>query len=123
MQKIKIYITSLGINIALILIFSLFLNLFNYFEILNTNIYKVLLITLIGISSLTGGFYLGINSNEKGYLKGLIYGIITCIILITLSIILNANLTTSSILYYLIIIIISSISSIIGINKKKEKNN
>ena len=123
MQKITKYLLSLGLSFGLIIIFSFFINLFNYFELLSGNIYKIILILLISLSIFVGGFYLGKNQVKNGFLNGLIYGLIICIIFMFISfIIVNEQFTISSLIYYLIIIITSISSAVIGINiTSKEK--
>ena len=73
------------------------------------------------VKSLT--FYSGKNSNEKGYLVGLL----TSSLLIFLMFVINSifygiNLKLSTIIYYLILILTGVIGGTIGINKKKEDN-
>ena len=118
LNKIKKYLISLSISICLIIILAFFINILNYFDLLNNNIYKILLVITSIFSVSIGSYILGTKTDNKGYLNGLIYGIIIALLFIIISLIFNNNLSVSSFIYYLIIVITSSISSSIGINKK-----
>lgn len=125
METVKKYLISLGITFSLIIIISFFINLLNYFEILNTNAFKII-ITLTGILSIfIGAFILGKNSNKKGYLEGLKFGIIICLLMFIISYLaFDNNMLLASLIYYLILIFTSCVGSMIGINKKTlDKNN
>ena len=123
MISIKNYLLSLGTCFGLLLIFSFFINVLNYFDILNNGTYKVLL-TLSSILSIAiGSYILGTKTDNKGYLNGFLFGLITIALFLIFSILIKNNLSTSSIIYYLIITITSLISGAIGINKKTTDTN
>lgn len=123
METIKKYLISFGISFGLILIFSFFLNLFNYFDLFNPKIYKVVLILLVGTSIFIGSFLLGKKSNEKGYLEGIKYGLISCLLMFFISFLaFSTKFNIDSLIYYLILIIISIIASIAGINRKTNES-
>lgn len=123
MEKIKKYSISIGITIGLILIFAFFLNILNYFNLISTNAYKIILIFMTSISVFIGAYLLGKETNKKGYLEGIKYGFIITILFWIISFLaFDENLKISNLLYYLVILVISSIGSMFGINKKNEKN-
>lgn len=124
METIKKYLSSLGITLGLILAFSFFLNIFSYFDLLNSNIYKIILIITSAISILVGSFILGKKSDNKGYLEGIKFGLITTILFFIISFLaFSQKLTISSFIYYLILVITSSIGAMLGINKRTNQNN
>ena len=112
------YIISACITLLLLFIFSFILATLTYFELLNNNSYKIILLLFLVISVLSGSYYLGYNSLDKGYLNGLLYGVIICTLFSALSLIFNSSLSFSSFIYYFVIIITSLIGGTIGINKK-----
>lgn len=119
MENIKKYLISLGITLVLILIFSFFLNIFNYFELINGNFYKIVLILTSALSIAVGAFILGEKSENKGYLEGIKFGFITSILFFIISFLaFDQKMTTSSFIYYLILIITSSVGAMFGINKR-----
>lgn len=110
---------SLIIIFSIIIISSLIINIFYYFDILNGKVIKYFKIIFLIISFLTGGIYMGKNSPNKGYLYGLRLSFITIIIFIILGIIFN-NINFSRIIYYLITVICITFGSMIGINQKNK---
>jgi len=114
------YIKSLGLFFIIILFLNIIISFFIYFEIINLNLTKIMMIISLIISGLISGIYLGLNSNCKGYLEGIKLSLIILIIFTFFNLILR-NFNCLTILYYLIIILIISIGSMIGINKKKSK--
>jgi putative membrane protein (TIGR04086 family) len=115
------YVISICITFLLLLLFSFILAILVYFEVLTNNSYKILLLLFLVISVFSGSYYLGFNSLDKGYLNGLICGIIICVLFSAFSLIFKSSLNFSSIIYYFVIIITSLIGGTIGINKKTTK--
>ncbi len=120
MDTIKKYLKSTLITIGLMLVFCFFLNIFNYFEILPLNVYKIILVIFTIFSVFVGGFILGKSSLEKGYLEGLKFGILLVFIFFIISFLaFDKGFDYKSIIYYIILVISSCTSSMIGINKKE----
>jgi len=115
------YITSISITFLLILSFAFITAVSAYFDLFNNAIYKGILLLFLVISIFSGSYYLGYNSNDKGYLRGLIFGMIISIIFLIINIVSN-SLNASSFIYFFIIIITSLIGGTIGINKKTTYN-
>lgn len=122
MEKIKKHSLSIGISLSLILIFSFFINLLNYYDLLSANLYKISLVLLVALSIFVSAFILGKNTKEKGYLEGIKFGILIVLIMSIISYLaFDNNITIKSIIYYLILLITSATGSAFGINNKKEK--
>lgn len=122
MDEIKKYMVSIGIALGLIILFSFFINLLNYFDILSSSAYKIILVLLNTVSIILASFILGKKSNEKGYLKGIKFGLIITIIMFIISYLaFDTSISTITILYYVILIIASIIGSVFGINKNENK--
>lgn len=102
--------------VSFVLLFTLLLTLFNYFNIIdNTSIFKIIIPIL---SILIGSIYLGMHTKNSGFTKGLELGILVIIFIIIYSTI-TSKIEFKNILYYFILIITSSLGSAIGINIKK----
>lgn len=114
MNYLKSFIWSLGIFISSIII----LTIFNYFNILNSNIIKIIELFIPLISIFIGSYKIGKLSNKKGYIEGLKYSSIWIIIFLIFNSITN-NISIIGIVYLLLLIIISLLGSILGINRKK----
>ena len=71
------------------------------------------------INIFIGGFIIGLNSNQKGYLNGLFLGLIIVSILFLFSV-FSLNLQFKLIIYYLVILTSSCLGGTVGIRKKKK---
>lgn len=114
MNYLKSFIWSLGILLSSIII----LTIFNYFNILNGTILKVLELFIPIISIFIGSYMLGKTSSQKGYIEGLKYSGIWIIIFLLFNII-TKNLSLIGILYLVILVLTGVFGSILGINKKR----
>lgn len=114
----KNLLKSLLIFFISILIGSLLITLINYFSILPSNIISILNLILPVTTIFISSYKLGKQSEKKGYIEGLKFGIIIILLFIFLILILD-KLTIKSLLYYLILLLTSTLSSMIGINRKK----
>ena len=114
MNYLKSFIWSLGIFLSSIII----LTIFNYFNILNGTILKVLELFIPLISIFIGSYKLGKTSNQKGDIEGLKYSGIWVIIFLLFNII-TKNITLMGILYLILMILMGVFASILGINKKR----
>lgn len=112
------YLKSLGYTFGIVIISTLIITIFNYFNILNGLTFKIVKIIIPLISIFIGSFLLGKNSNKKGYIEGIKYGLI-CTIIFLLVNIFTKNLHLTTILFFILILLISIFGSIIGINRKK----
>ena len=120
MNIVKKYLISLGISMGFILILVFFLNILNYFDVLSNSIYKGFLVLFSMFSVVVGSYILGTKTDNKGYLNGLVYGLVIVILFIIISLFDGHDLNLSSFIYYLIIVITSTIGGSVGINKKPE---
>lgn len=120
-MNIKKYLIALGYTFTSIIGFTIFITIFNYFDILNPSILKVLKIIISIIAMFIGGFIIGKKSDKKGYLEGIKLGIIYIIIIFLLSILGLSNFKFSKLLFYLMLILSSSIGSMFGINKNTKE--
>ena len=115
---LKNYLISLGYFFTIFLISTLIQTIFNYFNLLSTNIISIIKLLIPILSIFIASYKLGTKSKQKGYLEGIKLGIIIIGIFITITL-LTDKLSIKSLLYYLILMIASILSSMIGINKKK----
>lgn len=108
--------------ISSILIITFLVTLLNYFNIISDKIISIFKILIPIISLFIGGFYIGKNSNNKGYLEGLkLGGIFSIFLLIFNFLALNNSFKLKYLLFYLILIVSSILGSMIGINRKKKQ--
>ena len=109
------YLKSLLWCFCILIISSIIITIFNYFNVINGIVLKIIPI----ISIFIGSYRLGKFSNEKGYIEGIKYGLIWVILFAVICLICKV-FDWTSIIYYFILLFISILGSILGINKKKK---
>lgn len=103
-----------------ILVFSIILSIFYYFNLIGSNMLHYLQLFITAISMLVGGIYIGSKAVKKGWLEGIKIGLEVVIILFILSYLaFDQSLHIKTIIYYLVLIISSMLGSMIGINNRK----
>lgn len=121
------YAKNLGFSLLFIigslLILTLLLTFFNYFNLFSNGLVSTFKIIIPIISLFAGGFFIGKKSSKKGWLEGLKLSLIFTIILILFNLLgLENKLELKNILYYLIIIISCMFGGMLGINKNNSEN-
>ena len=101
-----------------IIISTILLTILNYFNILNSKTISLLKFLIPVISISITSYLLGKKTIKKGYIEGLKFGGIIIIVFFIISLLFR-NLNIKSIIYYIILLLSSILSSMIGINKRK----
>lgn len=100
---------------------TIIITLLNYINIFGNKLTTLAKIVISVISFFTGGFIMGKNSKQKGWLEGIKIGSIIIVILLLLNyIILKQSFDLKNIVFYLILLSSSIFGSMIGINKNVE---
>jgi len=121
------YLKKLGKSflymISILMISTIFITILNYFNIFGSKLVTTFKIIIILISMFVGGFIIGKNSQQKGWLEGLKLGIIVIILLFLVNlVILKQDWNGKNLIYYLILISSCIFGSMIGISKKNDNN-
>ena len=101
-----------------ILIYTLFITILSYFSIVSDRLLSIINFIFICILMFISGYELSKTYDSKGYLAGIIMGVINMIILLLISVVLRSGINGSTLLYYLILIMSSTIGGMTGINFK-----
>lgn len=112
------YLKSSIYTLCILIGSTIIITILNYFNILMGNVLKITELLIPIISIFIGSYILGKSSNNKGYIEGLKYGVVWIILFLIINLI-SKNFTYLSLIYYLILIITAIVSSIIGINRRK----
>lgn len=112
------YLKSSIYTLCILIGCTIVITILNYFNILMGNVLKITELLIPIISIFIGSYILGKSSNNKGYIEGLKYGMAWIILFLIINLI-SKNFTYLSLIYYLILILIAIVSSIIGINRRK----
>lgn len=111
----KKYLTVVLIPLIYLLTFPLLFSIINLFDI---EVKSVFYLGSMIIVSIVTGFFLGLITDKKAFVKGILYGSVLSLIMFVTSLILKSKLSFYSLVYYLIIIVSLAFGSIIGITKK-----
>ncbi len=120
MKKYNFYFKNFGLFLSGELFIVFIVSLLNLFG-MNTSITTIILLLLnIGIF-IFFGFNNGIRSLKKGYLTGLITGLLLLLILFFVNILFfKGSFNINQVLYYFILILSSTFGGMLGKSKKKE---
>lgn len=106
-----------------ILVLTLIITTFNYFNLIGSKIVSILKIIIPILAFMIGGYIIGKRSLSKGWLAGLKLGLMFLIILILFNILgLNHKFKFFDLIYYLILLGSSMFGSMIGINRRPNNN-
>lgn len=112
------YLKSMVYTLSTILISTILITIFNYFNILSGIPLKIIMLLIPLVAIFIGSFKIGKISDKKGYIEGMKYGLIWIVLLLIINLI-TKKFTIISIIYYIILLLVSAIAGVLGINKKK----
>ena len=121
MNYLKVLGKSFIYMISILFISIILVTILNYFNILGTKLVTMFKIIIALVSIFVGGFIVGKNSKEKGWLEGIKLGLIILFILIIINyLILKQTFEIRNLIYYLILVSSCIFGSMIGISKSIE---
>lgn len=113
LRSIATFMISLIIYLFIITTFAHF-NLFSYKTVsLISFIFVIMLFMYCG-------FALGKKSNKRGYLSGLVIGIINILLILILALLFRCLPELKSLIYFMILLLSSTLGGMFGINFKKQ---
>lgn len=122
MKYLKTSAKIIGIMIGILLLFTLFITFFNYFNIIGKKMVTILEIIGPILTLFIGGFLIGKESKQKGWLEGLKLSFLFLVLIILFNYLgLHNHLEVKNLIYYLILTITCMFGSMIGINKNQQK--
>lgn len=123
MKYLKNLIICFGLVIGIIFIFTFFVTLLSYFNIMNDSVTTVFKMIIPILSMLASGIVMGRNSSQKGWLEGLKLGLMVCVLLMLFNILgLRNSFKIGNVLFYTILTFSSIVGSMIGISRKVSNN-
>lgn len=121
MEFIKKIGKALLISITTLFISTFIMTIFNYVNLIKYKALNIIEIIILFITIFNGSFYVGKNSNQKGWLEGIKFGLIFLIILILFNYLgFNIKFEIKNILYYLILLTSSLLGGMVGISFKEK---
>ena len=96
------YLKSLLWCFGILIISSIIITIFNYFNVINGIALKIIFLIIPIIGIFIGSYKLGKLSNEKGYIEGIKYGLIWVILFVIICLICKVFDWTSIIYYFIL---------------------
>lgn len=119
MLFLKKSIKSFAVSIVSLMILTLIITILNYIGLFNLKIVNIFAYITPTISFLIGGIYLGIKSNNKGWLEGLkLSGLVIFILFLFNFLAFDQGFNMANLILYAIVLITSTIGSMVGISFK-----
>lgn len=119
MNKVKKDVNPTLIWLGVLIIYIVLFSLLNYFGVIKSNTIITINLVIVAVMMLLLGISRGKKASKKGYLEGIKFGLIVCIILIIINLIFLRVFHTGTFIYYITILLSSTFGSIIGINLHK----
>ncbi len=116
MNYIIKYLKTLAIPFISIIIMALFLSISN---LLGFRTNKIVILIIMGIVMFISGIIISKDLTKKKYIHGLIFGLVSSLLFLLLSLIFHKELTLNSLIYYLVILISSMLGSMFSSLKSK----
>ena len=80
------YLKSIIYTLSIILISTIILTIFNYFNIINGTLLKIIMLIIPLTGVFIGSFKIGKVSNTKGYIEGIKYSVIWILLFLTINV-------------------------------------
>ena len=119
MKKYKYIFKNLLYFFGILLAYLLIFTTLNYLNLISYKTLCIISFIFTIILFFLNGFTIALKAKNKGYISGLIIGLITITIFLILAFILKTNPKVNSLIYFLILILSSTFGGMIGINYKK----
>ncbi len=120
MNKLFNYLKFLSIFLILELMITFLVSLLNLIGV-NSGITTIILFIFNIILFFILNFINAKNIKKKGYLEGIILGLIFIFLMFLIKIIFfNSSFNISTLIYYIILLLVSILGGMFGVNKKSE---
>lgn len=120
MKNYKNILILLGKFVASLFIYLIIVTLLAYFNLLSYKTVSILSFIFMIILFMYSGFRIGKVSEKRGYLSGLVIGLINILLILLLALILRSFPGLKSLIYFAILLLSSTLGGMFGINKKRK---
>lgn len=118
----KTYIFAVVLGVAITLVFMLLFAVLIYFMGLDRAYSTPFATISVAAGSFSAAFYIAKKRGDRGYLVGIVTGVLVFAVITVLSLIINRSGFNTNTIFHLIIILLSStVGGILGVNKGKNK--
>lgn len=119
MNKYKNILLSGAYFLLSLIIYLLIITTLAYFNVISYKTISIISFIYIISIFMINGFLIGMKSDKKGYLSGLITGTFNIILILILALVFRSFPNIKSLIYFLILLLSSTFGGMLGINYKK----
>ena len=117
LKSFKKYSIAFLIFLGIIFIFTFFLSIFHYFDVLSYQVVVGLKFIILLISFFGGGFFMSVSATKKGWLEGLKFAFIISIFLLLFQVLgIDKSFHMKDLIFYFILFLTSILGGMIGIH-------
>ena len=117
LKSFKKYSIAFLIFLGIIFIFTFFLSIFHYFDVLSYQVVVGLKFIILLISFFGGGFFMSVSATKKGWLEGLKFAFIISIFLLLFQVLgIDKSFHMKDLIFYFILFLTAILGGMIGIH-------
>ena len=117
LKRFKKYSIAFLIFLGTIFIFTFFLSIFHYFDVLSYQVVVGLKFIILLISFFGGGFFMSVSATKKGWLEGLKFAFIISIFLLLFQVLgIDKSFHMKDLIFYFILFLTAILGGMIGIH-------
>ena len=117
LKRFKKYSIAFLIFLGTIFIFTFFLSIFHYFDVLSYQVVVGLKFIILFISFFAGGFFMSVSATKKGWLEGLKFAFIISIFLLLFQVLgIDKSFHMKDLIFYFILFLTAILGGMIGIH-------
>lgn len=117
LKSLKKYTFSFLLFLAIIFVFTFFLSIFHYFDVLSYQAVAVIKFIILLVSFFGGGFFMSVSATKKGWLEGLKFAFVVSIFLLLFQVLgIDKSFRMKDLIFYLVLFMTSILGGMIGIH-------
>ena len=117
LKGFKKYTIAFLIFLGIIFIFTFFLSIFHYFDVLSYQVVALIKFIILLISFFGGGFFMSVSATKKGWLEGVKFAFVVSIFLLLFQILgIEKSFHIKDLIFYLVLFLTSIFGGMIGIH-------
>lgn len=117
LKSLKKYTFSFILFLAIIFVFTFFLSIFHYFDVLSYQAVAVIKFIILLVSFFGGGFFMSVSATKKGWLEGLKFAFVVSVFLLLFQVLgIDKSFRMKDFIFYLVLFMTSILGGMIGIH-------
>ena len=117
LKSLKKYTFSFILFLAIIFVFTFFLSIFHYFDVLSYQAVAVIKFIILLVSFFGGGFFMRVSATKKGWLEGLKFAFVVSVFLLLFQVLgIDKSFRMKDLIFYLVLFMTSILGGMIGIH-------